>query len=149
MDIGSYKAVTKPLAVDFGGEVINLSYRENIYTLGFQRRLFKALDEQSADLLAESFGELIASWDLLEDGQPVPLTPEGVERVPLPILAAVDRAIGDALEVPGEDEKRGSSEPAASPPQSSTPPTQSSPPAPENGSTTTPSPTVSESPSTS
>lgn len=149
MDIGSYKAVTKPLAVDFGGEVINVSYRPNIYTLGFQRRLFRALEEQNAELLAGAFGELISEWDLLEDGNPIPLTAEGVEKVPLPILAALDKAIGDALEVPGEDEKRGSSEPAASPPQSSTPPTQSSPPAPENGSTTTPSPTVSESPSTS
>lgn len=125
MDLAAYKAVTKPLAVDFDGEVINITYRPNIYTLGFTRRLVEAQQAQDQDAIAQYFVDFIASWDLLEGDVPIPLTPEGVERVPFEILGALDSAVANALG-PSEEEKRGSSEPSALPPQDSMPPSQTS-----------------------
>ena len=146
MDVGAYKAVTKPLAIDFEGEVINITYRPNVYTLGFQRSLVEALEDQSGEALAMTFGELIASWDLLENGVPLPLTSEGIEKVPLTVLGAIDQAIGETLQVPSEEEKRGLSEPSALLPPTSTPPlsgTPSTDPSSSNGSETLESQTVS------
>jgi len=148
MDIGKYKAVTKPLAFDFDGEVINLTYRPNIYTVGLERRLRDATkDESRLETLPTQLSQFIASWDLEEDGQPIPLTVEGLSSVPAQMLIAIDNAIGAAL-VPSEEEKKGSSEPSALPPQTSTLPSTSSPesgPTSLNGSATSESPTVSES----
>lgn len=145
MDIGAFKAVTKPLVVDFDGEVINLTYRPNIYTLGFTRKMMEARDSEDFSALAQSFVEFLASWDLMEGDQVIPLTTEGVERVPFEILAAIEAQIAETLR-PSEEEKRGSSEPSASPPPASTSPSPSSQSAAQtssNGSETSESQTVS------
>lgn len=144
MDVGKYKAVTKPLTFEFEGEVINLTYRPNVYTLGLQRRLVESQSEGDIDTLTSQMVEFIASWDLTEDDEPLPLTKEGIEKVPLMVLKALDEAIADAL-LPSEEEKRGSSEPSATPPSDSLAPAETS----QNGSETLPSPTVSESVPTS
>jgi len=145
MDLGKYKAVTKPLAVDFDGEVINVEYRPNIYTLGFQRRL-EALRDDTGQF-AELFLSLVASWDLKDGEAVVPLTAAGLEGVPLMVLAGIQGAVAESM-LPTEEEKKGSSEPSALPPPTSTEPSQSSQqndPTSSNGLATTESPTVSES----
>ena len=145
MDLAAYKAVTKPLAVDFGGEVINLTYYPNVYTLGFVRRLTDAQERRDMGAVAQYFVDFIASWDLMEGDEAIPLTPEGVERVPFGILIALDTGVSNALG-PSEEEKRGSSEPSALPPPDSTPPSpssQSTGPTSSNGLETSESQTVS------
>lgn len=147
MDVGKYKAVTKPLAVDFEGEIINLTYRPNVYTLGFTRRLAEAQAAQNMAEVAQYFVDFLAGWDLMEGDSPIPLTREGVETVPLDILSAIDDQVAKTM-LPSEEEKRGSSEPSDSQPQASTKTssgTQSTDPISSNGSETSASPTVSES----
>lgn len=144
MDIASYKAVTKPVSLDFEGEVINLEVRSHLFTLGLQRKLQAAQENLDATALASFFIEVISSWDLMDDGRVVPLTVEGLEGVPLEILGAIDAGIGAAL-LPSEEEKRGSSEPSVTPPTDSSEPVEASP----NGSETSQSQTVSAAPPTS
>jgi hypothetical protein len=148
VDVGKYKAVTKPLTFEFEGEVIHLTYRPNVYTLGLQRRLVDSQETGDIDTLTTQMVEFIASWDLLEDDKPLPLTKEGIEKVPLLVLKALDEAIAEAL-IPSEDEKRGSSVPTESQQPDSTSTSSPSPDTSANGSTTSESPTVSESVPTS
>jgi len=143
VDLGKYEAVTKPIVLDFDGEILNVQYRPNIYTLGFVREL----SSDDVDKKMEAFARLIASWDLYLNGEIVPLTAEGLSRVPLQILKAIDSAI-EVETTPSEDEKKGSSEPSDSPPTTSTELSPNSPPSDpilSNGSQTSESPTVSTS----
>ncbi len=147
MDVGKYKAVTKPLVVEFEGDVINIAYRPNVFSLGLQRRLVEAQKAGDVKALTEQMTAFIASWDLEEEGQQIPLTAEGIERVPADVLKAIDDAIAAAL-LPSDEEKKGSSEPSPSQQADSIPPSESSPssaPTSSNGSETSALPTVSES----
>jgi hypothetical protein len=141
MDLAKYTAVTKPLVINFEGEVLNITYRPNIYTLGFARELGEALESKDFDLQAETFARLIASWDLyLNETEVVPLTAAGIQQVPIQVLSAIDGAIAEAVR-PSEDEKKGSSEPTSTPSSDSSEPPATSP----NGSETSTLPTASES----
>jgi hypothetical protein len=141
MDLTKYTAVTKPLVINIEGEVLNITYRPNIYTLGFARELGEALESKDFDRQAETFARLVASWDLyLNEQDIVPLNAEGIQQVPMQVLAAIDSAIADAVR-PSEDEKKGSSELTSTPSTDSSEPPATFP----NGSETSTSPTVSES----
>lgn len=145
MDVGKYRAVTKPVVVDLDGEIINATYRPNIYTISFERQLEAVTDD--TDQAARLFIELVASWDLYDGDAVVPLTVEAVEEIPLEILTAILSSVRGEL-TPSEEEKRGSSEPLDSAQADSTPPSTSSSESAQtssNGSETSASPTVSES----
>lgn len=143
MDLAAYRNSTKPLEVVLDGWTLNITYRPNALSLGEARRLGDpTVEERAEDLL-----KFLATWDLEDEGHPVPLTLETLMAIPLNILLGIDEAIGDDL-VPSEEEKRGSSEPSASQPRASTSPSTSSPPSDptsSNGSQTSESLTASES----
>jgi hypothetical protein len=141
MDLNKYTAVTKPLTLKIDDEVLNITYRPNIYTLGFARELGDALESKDFDRQAETFARLVASWDLyLNENELVPLSAEGIQQVPIQVLAAIDAAIAEAVR-PSEDEKKGSSELMSTPSTDSSEPPATSP----NGSETSILPTASES----
>lgn len=140
MDLAAYRNSTKPLAVVLDGWTLNITYRPNALSLGEARRLGDpTVEERAEDLL-----KFLATWDLEDEGHPVPLTLETLMAIPLNILLGIDEAIGDDL-VPSEEEKRGSSAPTESQPQDSTSTFSDSHETSENGSTTSASPTASES----
>lgn len=113
MDVGSLTGVTERVEFSFAGQVGNVEYRPNVYSLGYYRKIRKVLDEEQIGELAPLLCELIAAWDLTANGEPIPVTPEGMERVPFPLINAIQAAIQKASDVP-DDEKKGSSMPTAS-----------------------------------
>lgn len=129
----------KQLAVDLAGEQTELVYDANKVTKAWM------------DLrIAEALGEAVSEWNMTENGQPAPPTVETFDRLPYPALHALMRAVIDDA-TPGSEEGNGSSGPTSTPP--STPPLISSEqqpglqPTPQNGTTTSPSPVSSASPS--
>lgn len=49
--------------------------------------------QESDELFAETFTEVIRSWDVQRSGKKVPLTLAGLTNVPLPLLKAIYSAV--------------------------------------------------------
>jgi len=78
---------TRPLTLDFSGEQINVIYRPGAIT--------PALTARFVDMSnAEAVPIIVAEWDILgDDGQPLPVTAEICETLPLEFLRAVVREV--------------------------------------------------------
>ena len=92
------KATTTPLAIAIGDDVLNIRYRPSVLTAGAIRRMKESMDkatETDASLSVvetakrgieflqekqQALLDMVAEWDLVSDGVPVPLTMEGLEE---------------------------------------------------------------------
>jgi hypothetical protein len=101
MDLRKHKSKTRPFTATFGEgddtETVTGNYRPFAFT---PRLLQEAEAAQKAgevsETLAKTFAPLVASWDLTDDGKPVPISADALMDVPVDILAGVTSAIGEA-----------------------------------------------------
>ncbi len=86
-----------PLAVDFNGEKLNLTYRPGAYTPTFEAQCLVAARDEDKDRLSQMLTELIVSWDLTNevDGVevPVPTDVQSLRGLPYEILSECITAI--------------------------------------------------------
>lgn len=96
MDSRKFVERTSALEVDFGdGDVIKLTYRPNVITTD------EAISENGTpEENVEQAARLIATWDLTEDEQPVPLTRKALGAQPATIVGRVMSAILEDMRVP-------------------------------------------------
>ncbi len=89
-DLDDVTEETETLVVDFGGgRRLTVTYRPNVLT-GVELRALKAGDDQTALAL---FARLIAGWDLVRGGQPVPITPEALDGLDVRMLKRLIDAV--------------------------------------------------------
>lgn len=121
----------KPLtvSVDINGEPVEFAFDVNAVTPRW-------MESNLVDGLAAAG----VSWNLTEDGQPLPLTKDNLERLPYPVLTQLTEKLIEAS-TPSSEEGNASS-PSASGPQSDS---GSMSPTSPNGSDTSTSPKPSES----
>src|SRR5688572_25636673 len=117
MEIAAVISETRTIQFEFSGQTSKVSYRPNCYTLEFVEAM---QSEDELAVVAPALAKLIAAWELTENGQPIPTTAEGLARVPIFLLRAMQVAIREDMEV-AEEEKRGSSQPTPMPPIASSP----------------------------
>lgn len=100
LDYRNLQSNTAAVRIDYGeaGD-INILYRPNALTEKTIRRLSVLQDSANVDFDANMSAivgmlvQLIASWDLTANGEPVPITVEALEEVPIAIRMDVLRAI--------------------------------------------------------
>lgn len=85
MELNDALQTTAELTVEVPGGEIKVEYRVNAFT--------PALVESDGGI-AEALEVVLVSSDLTKDGEPVPLTSEGLKLVPFVIQRAIWRAIG-------------------------------------------------------
>jgi hypothetical protein len=107
-------AVLRSIQVDYFGESVIVTYRPDGMTPAKEAELARlrqlTLDErngdgqdqqemlaENAELLAERLAELLVSWDVLEDGEPIPPTKENLMTFPNALLGHIVSAIGEDL----------------------------------------------------
>lgn len=98
MDINSIKADRARGKVEYMGEEVSFQYRPAMIT----PENYKVMsDGQNVDELGTFFEGILASWDLTNEGQPLPITAANVAKLPLALLRAIANFI--AREVPSKD----------------------------------------------
>ena len=120
MDVGVVANEVKRVQFEIAGQTGWVDYRPNYYTLRFNTEL-ERLHRAAGDLsrLAPLLTSLFADWDLENGGVKIPVTEEGIASLPLVLLNTIDGAIMADMEIPSEDEKKGSSAPTSEPPTGS------------------------------
>jgi len=87
---------TVSVAVDFGGDILNLVVYPNRIT-GKRRRELAALDDDDTEGYAELFFDIIKSWDLEDDkGVVLPFTADTVDLLSVPTTVRIFTEIGEA-----------------------------------------------------
>lgn len=100
--------------IDLGGDSVRVTFDRNGITpfllSEMQRRLQGTKDEKGNDnndgdvlAVARMLSHVILSWDVSEEGQPFPPTPENIGKLSVSALAALSRRIGDEA-VPSSEE---------------------------------------------
>jgi hypothetical protein len=92
-------ASSATVVVPFGDVALRVAYRPDVVTPRFQKAVAKAQAESDLDAaLLVPVSKLIRSWDLTNDaGDVVPIDPETLADVPVPVLLAVLTAIGEDM----------------------------------------------------
>lgn len=115
MRLDKLKNVTRPLVVEFGDESLNIEFYENRFTPAMEEKINNAAkgdDPSVGKVLQPLILPLCKDWDLEdmfpvldgggspvldEDNQPrmelrkVPIDPDGMYEVPIPILLAIQK----------------------------------------------------------
>ena len=144
MEITTVLNETRELNFEFQGQRSRILYYPNCYTLEFVQQIAEAGND--VELAAQVAAKLIADWELTENGKPLPPTAEGIQRLPVMLLRAIEEAIGQDMGI-SEEEKKGSLERMSSLRTVSTPPPPTSPNGSESSTTLEQQPASSTSPS--
>jgi hypothetical protein len=83
---------TKKTVIKFGEEELNVSYKPMAYTAELEMRM-EAARSKPASTAASILSEILVEWDLLENGEPVPITKERLQKIPLEFLGMVFEGI--------------------------------------------------------
>jgi len=86
----------RTVAVEFDGEIINITYTTGKLTPAVEARLNDANENnRPASGVADELANIITGWDILgDDGEPVPITAELLHEFPTRFLLACVQAIG-------------------------------------------------------
>ena len=96
--ISELRKETRQVDIEWDGETVKVEYRPGAVTAQMQMAAASMANiGNDPQRVVESLGDyvqamarLIATWDILDDdGQPLPVTPELVEALPLPFVYAV------------------------------------------------------------
>ena len=94
------------VAVDFGGDILNLTVYPNRIT-GKLRRDLAALDDDDTEGYASLFFDIIKSWDLEDDaGKVLPFTADTVDLLSVPTTMRIFTEIGEATNPNPKTSKR-------------------------------------------
>lgn len=107
----------------------------------FERIYSEDIGTMRMAAVIETLAQTILSWDLVDDHGPIPVTVEGIRRLPMGVLNAIFDAIDDSAG-PSSEEGKGSPQPSSTQQQVSTPPPMGSP----NGGDSSSAPSISASP---
>ena len=89
---------------DPDGEKVKVVYKPKAYDRRFERDLNRISQDKGEDeaiaaaITTKAFLNIVVSWDLQADAgdaEPIPLTEEGLETVPVVVLSGILKAIGD------------------------------------------------------
>lgn len=117
------KAVLRSIPVDyFDGQVVNVTYMPDGMTPAKEKELARIRRElvisrngdgidadelaDNAELLAERLAEVMVSWDVTEDGEPVQPTKENLMTFPNALLGHIISAIGEDLAPKAKNSRR-------------------------------------------
>jgi hypothetical protein len=107
-------AVLRSIRVDYFGEAITITYKPDGMTPAKEAELARLRQEAedhrngdgedtqatlagNAEQLAERLAELLVSWDIVDDGEPLPPTKENLMTFPNALLGHIVTAIGEDL----------------------------------------------------
>jgi|SRR5579875_521047 len=103
---------TATVNVDFDGATCAVVYRPGILTPELLEELTTATTNANESLttrIARQICTLVVSWEIMTGGEAVPITPEGVRKVPFLVLNRIIRDIMRSM-APGKDSDDDSSE---------------------------------------
>lgn len=73
------------IPVKYGDEEVRVTYRAGLITPAWQA----GLRLKNHEVMVREICAVVESWDVTEDGQVCPITPDVIGRVPLPLLEKI------------------------------------------------------------
>lgn len=102
----------RTVKVEWGGEVLTVSYDPNRITAGLVQEISELPQMQQAASIARQLVAMLTSWDLLErepeadeaeaDVPRVPITEEALAELGVPFLLAISKAVEDDQRPPAQ-----------------------------------------------
>lgn len=90
LDVDEVRKEEAHAQIKWGDAEINLTYLPNVPDMAFGERMSEAVNEDSADGMADLITEVIEKWDLTASGKALnPKEASDVKRVPNPVMAAM------------------------------------------------------------
>jgi hypothetical protein len=89
-DLGIFEQNVASTEVVYGRDKFMVRYHPSSYDDAFHKE-FVARDSRGS--VNYYLSQLLAGWDLTRDGQPIPIAPETIEPLPLPVKIAIVQAI--------------------------------------------------------
>lgn len=97
LDVGKKRGETRDLTVEFEGDTIQLTVRPRACPVSFYEELQGAEGAASVRLLAQMLCKMVASWDVLDNGQPVPLEEAVLMEWPGDVLSGLANAVAEGM----------------------------------------------------
>jgi len=99
MKLSTLFGETRPLAITFGGEALNIRYRPRAMTNRLEAELREAEESKLAsEALLVMLEAMLVEWDLTDDrGRPIPTSREGLAIVPVEALVEVVNKITEEV----------------------------------------------------
>lgn len=96
---------TKVITVPWDGEKVDVSYFTNVVTPDLLEKVDKAAEEDNLDVLGVMLEPVLDWWDILETegGKRLPTDMATIRRIPMSFLNALQKAIQEDQDPPGED----------------------------------------------
>lgn len=84
ISLAKLRQMTLPRTIDLGeGDTINLEYYPNKITPGYLDAVSK---ENELMTLAKTVAEFVATWDITDEDQPLPVTVDGAAKLGIQLL---------------------------------------------------------------
>lgn len=93
----------KDAEVMIGEETINITFRPGEFTDGF----FDHINGEDNDVEGTNYAlkTLLVSWDIEDEGKPLPINDANLALVPIPVKSAILKTITDNMNVGGDEKK--------------------------------------------
>lgn len=100
VDLAALRRKSATVRIVFDDEVLNFTYNPHAYDDECQRIIHNLTSEPDNAGLANMFERLITSWDMVDNGQPVPCTYDSFHKMVIPFLRTkiVNAIIEDEME---------------------------------------------------
>jgi hypothetical protein len=100
LDLSDLKAKTRAVSVQYEGETINITYRPQAVNPEYQSMVGKTIkgNVENQSEAWERMLAVMADWDIVDGGKPLPINRETLGMLPTNLLGAIfDAIITDAL----------------------------------------------------
>lgn len=97
------------LAVNVGDEILNVTYRPSGFTAAAEEKYLDAIERRRVNMaFVEALCEILTSWDLVQDGEPVSITLESLKMLPAKLLSDIFMAIVEDNRLGGKETRKNS-----------------------------------------
>lgn len=92
---------TVPLVVQWQDEDVKVQYDPNVFTPRLVSQLEAAQlgGKSMGDALVGMLDKLLADWDITQDGEPFPPSPDNIATLPMGFLVAVIQGVAQEMQV--------------------------------------------------
>lgn len=107
MDLGALRARRAELTLEYDGQTLHFTIRPNVITPAYRDQLRTELATKEAagasqeavvaEAIVRNVADLVIGWDLVENGEPLPVTRETVASLPENLVGELWSAIDNFL----------------------------------------------------
>ena len=109
MDLSDIIRDKRELAINIGDNILNVVYKPSALTAAAEEKYLNAIETHRVNsAYAQALSEILSSWDLTRDGEPVAINIDELKHLPASFLADVFLAIVADNRLGGKETRKNS-----------------------------------------